>query len=74
MSRTLEYRVKCCSVSFSALMLFSSLSGCTASQTPCLQFETRSIHKTIFMRGYGSVEVVTDSLVCASRDELYSLS
>ena len=86
MSRVSKSGICWCSSDFKALLpsalvptlltalLATLLSGCTASQAPCLQYETRSIQKTILLRGHGSVDVIADSLVCASREELYSLN
>ncbi|GEM_PF-5865761 len=69
-SKTLNKR----RTSLSAAMALSGTlgllnTGC-ANQAPCVAYVPQLQTKTVSLRGYGAVEVTSEELVCAQRENL----
>jgi len=56
-----------------AIYLCTFITACGGTLSPCLQYASQPTQKTVMMRGYGSVNIQTETLVCTSRDKLYLL-
>lgn len=58
-----------------AFLLSTLISACTGARpsSPCVKYVSQPTHKTIMLRGHGSIDVQTETLVCVSRDHLYAL-
>lgn len=53
-------------IAFSMLAMFLVLPACS-SQPPCLQYSREQVTRTVYLRGYGSMQVSKPVRVCTAR-------
>jgi len=41
--------------------------GCGSTAMPCMQYQPQTVTRTVMMRGYGSVQVTEQAMVCTHR-------
>lgn len=50
-----------------AVVLVATSTGCATPLAPCLEYTPKSMTRIVSLRGYGSVAMTEDSLVCSLR-------